>query len=163
MKKTDRLLAKTAAVSFVLFLSGACGRNDKNKNFDVAHQLFEKCTRITEAYIDSISNAPDSAVVHRMSDHFDEHMATVNYQFPANTDLLLSEEENDSLIRMHKRLTRVRMNKLEALGKSESDSVAPTDSAMKIKKNIKEPTTTAKSVKPSQKKAKSKSGSVTSR
>ena len=162
-EKTDRLLAKTAAVSFVLFLSGACGRNDKNKNFDVAHQLFEKCTRITEAYIDSISNAPDSAVVHRMSDHFDEHMATVNYQFPANTDLLLSEEENDSLIRMHKRLTRVRMNKLEALGKSESDSVAPTDSAMKIKKNIKEPTTTAKSVKPSQKKAKSESDSVTSR
>lgn len=108
-------------------LSSCKGNKDQN-NHDAAGQLFMKSMYLTEEYIDSIRNASDSAAVNRIFENFNLKLTTVNYQFPPDTDLELSEEENDSLIRMFTRLDAIIDKKLKSFaGISDNDSI-PADS-----------------------------------
>lgn len=116
------------SIVFLCCLLNACTKQTTSQDKDISSQLFDKCVEITEAYIDSIQHAPDSATINRMASHFDEKMTSLIYQFPANTDLLLSEEENDSLIRMHKRLVSTEVSRLASLYKSTTDSITTSDS-----------------------------------
>lgn len=89
----------------------SCSSNEKTDDHDVAHLLFEKSVRMIEVYIDSLKNAPDSAALQQISINFNTKMTTLNYEFPPDTDLELNEDENDSLIRMHKRLVKTRLQR----------------------------------------------------
>lgn len=101
----------------------SCGGNNVNKSNDIAHQLFVKSTRTIEVYIDSIKNATDSAAFKRIVDNFNKKITVLNYEFPPDTDLLLNEEENDSLIRMHKRLVKAIERKDSILNISHADTI----------------------------------------
>ena len=106
----------------------SCHRNNNEGNHEVARQLFMKSMYLTEEYIDSLEQAKDSAAVNRMVEDFNLKITTVNYEFPPDTDLDLSEEENDSLIRMFKRIDSTVDKKLKDFaGKSANDSI-PADS-----------------------------------
>lgn len=103
----------------------SCHGHNNQGNHEVARQLFMKSMYLTEEYIDSLEHAKDSAAVNRMVENFNLKITTVNYQFPPDTDLDLSEEENDSLIRMFKRIDSTVSNKLKAFaGQMTNDSIA---------------------------------------
>lgn len=91
----------------------ACGGNSRPQDHSVARQLFLKTVRLNEAYIDSIRCAPDSASLEKILEHYDNQITLLNYEFPPDTDLKLNEEENDSLIKMAKRMLRVRRKREE--------------------------------------------------
>lgn len=102
----------------------SCHGNKNQGNHEVARQLFMKSMYLTEEYIDSLENAKDSASVSMMVEHFNLKITTVNYQFPPDTDLDLSEEENDSLIRMFKRMDSIVNKKLKYFaGQLANDSI----------------------------------------
>lgn len=119
-----RFVSKAIIITFFTIIFASCSSHDNKQDFDVAHQLFEKTIRMTEGYIDSISNAPDSAALQKLAEHFDDRIATLNYQFPPDTDLLMSEDENDSIIRMHKRLTNIERKRLKAFSATNTDTIA---------------------------------------
>ena len=115
----------------------SCHHNNNQGNHEVARQLFMKSMYLTEEYIDSLEQARDSASINRIVENFNLKITTVNYQFPPDTDLDLSEEENDSLIRMFKRMDSTVEKKLKAFaGKSASDSIPADSIALDTTKSI---------------------------
>lgn len=83
-----------------------------------------------DVYIDSIIQAPDSSALQQIFSNFNTKITTLNYEFPSDTDLELTEEENDSLIRMHKRLVMARMHMDSVLNKALTfDSITITTPA----------------------------------
>lgn len=92
---TIRATAVVAVASLCL-LSG-CRNSHEKRDHALAGQLFENSLRLIRLYTDSMNNVSDSASYRRLKDDFDEKIAKVNFQFPADTDLSLTQEENDSL------------------------------------------------------------------
>ena len=90
-----------AALGFGSLLPfSSCGNVKTDNGEAMADQLFEKSANVIKGYTDSLANVADSATLRRLKDGFNEKMSKINFQFPADTDLKLSEEENDSLIRL---------------------------------------------------------------
>lgn len=105
-------------------LTCGCMRKSDKKDHAMAAQLYRKSLNIVKLYSDSIRNVTDSAHFTRMCEGFDESLAKLNYQFPANTDLQFTEEENDSMIRGISRLVELIREKRKKFGMSPNDSVA---------------------------------------
>lgn len=99
-------LFPVSAIICLVAGSVSCVRKELSTDHDVAHQLFEKSVRTIAVYIDSIGNAQDSASLQNIVNNFNIKITTLNFEFPPDTDLDLNEDENDSLIRMNKRLVR---------------------------------------------------------
>lgn len=109
MRKLWGFSLRLFPVSVIICLvagSVCCVRKELSTDHDVAHQLFEKSVRMIAVYIDSIGNAQDSASLQNIVNNFNIKITTLNFEFPPDTDLDLNEDENDSLIRMNKRLVR---------------------------------------------------------
>lgn len=96
----------------------SCGNVKTDNGEAMADQLFEKSANVIKGYTDSLANVADSATLRRLKDGFNEKMSKINFQFPADTDLKLSEEENDSLIRLIDRLVETIREKEAALVKT---------------------------------------------
>lgn len=101
-----RILSAMAIIFFILTGAVSCRKKELPNDHDVARQLFDKSIRMIAVYIDSVGQAPDSASLQSIVNNFNTKITTLNFEFPSNTDLDLNEDENDSLIRMHKRWVR---------------------------------------------------------
>ena len=93
------------SISILLIISAGCGKKEESHDHDVAKQLFEKSVRMISVYIDSVNNA-SSAALKSIVKNFNVKITRLNFEFPPETDLELNEDENDSLIRMHKHFIR---------------------------------------------------------
>lgn len=82
----------------------ACTQKAENVNRQNARDLYEKSLDITRLYLDSMKNAKDSAHAEGLALRFDEILTKINYSYPADTDLELSEGENDTLANLNRRL-----------------------------------------------------------
>lgn len=96
----------TISLSILLIFFPGCGKKEESHDHDVAKQLFEKSVRMISVYIDSVNNASDSAALKSIVKNFNVKITRLNFEFPPETDLELNEDENDSLIRMHKHFIR---------------------------------------------------------
>lgn len=97
-------LASTLVLPCATLCMTGCREADGNDR-TMAEQLFAKSERIVRMYTDSVRNVRDSASLHRMEEGVNARLSNINYQFPSDTDLRLTEEENDSLIKLMDRLT----------------------------------------------------------
>ena len=113
----------------ILFpFSLCCCKEKKDENSNIAaDKLFEKSLLLLTAYTDSLKTARDSAHVESLARAFESKINAVNFEFPPDTDLKLSKEENDSLIKMTDRLVDARISRLKWFATPSQDSV-PTDS-----------------------------------
>lgn len=133
MKRKTHML--TLPVCICIFLSlelifSSCASKNNSDDHDMAYHLFLKSVRMIDVYIDSIIQAPDSSALQQIFSNFNTKITTLNYEFPSDTDLELTEEENDSLIRMHKRLVMARMHMDSVLNKALTfDSITITTPA----------------------------------
>lgn len=102
----------------IVLLAGGCRHKDEH-NLDMeAKDLFENSIRLIKSYSDSISTAADTARIEYLANAFDSRMTALNFKYPADTDLSLSEEENDSLIKMISRIVELRQQRLKELDKN---------------------------------------------
>ena len=113
----------------ILFpFSLCCCKEKKDENSNIAaDKLFEKSLLLLTAYTDSLKTARDSAHVESLARAFESKINAVNFEFPPDTYLKLSQEENDSLIKMTDRLVDARISRLKWFATPSQDSV-PTDS-----------------------------------
>ncbi len=100
-----------AAIS--LLLTG-CGHSRENAVADESRVLYEESVRLTRLYTDSIRAARDSAAVNRLDEDYEKRLTDINMRHPVDTDLAVSEGENDTLIRMNVRYVFLRDSLLEA-------------------------------------------------
>lgn len=130
--KPQRLITRgipTILMAGMMLCASACGNSDKGRNNAMALQLFSKSVNLIKGYTDSIRQTNDSASLRRLSNEFNERIAKVNFEFPADTDLDLTEQENDSLIKMIDKLVELIRQKEKTLNISVTyDSIPTTDS-----------------------------------
>lgn len=110
-----------------VMLFSSCVRNNIPVSHEAAGQMFEKSIQLLATYTDSISKASDSIQVEALINAYEYKINAVNFEFPPDTDLRLTEEENDSLIKMTDRLVEARKERLNYFAHPVNVMV-PTDS-----------------------------------
>lgn len=116
------ILPVALGASALLILSGCGKKPDKNSHIHAA-QLFEKSIVLLRAYTDSLSVAKDSAHVEFLARAYESKINAVNFEFPPETDLRLTQEENDSLIKLTDRLVAARRDRLKYFASPHNDSI----------------------------------------
>ena len=84
------------AVAVIPLLGGCSKKQTEGKRVD-AVRLFSESARLIRLYIDSLSSATDSATLLDLDARFSNRLTDLNFQFPSETDLDISEGENDTL------------------------------------------------------------------
>lgn len=90
--------------ALLLILLSSCIHADSNEKNDESNLLFRKSVQLLNTYIDSIENCTDSLTLQNLRRNFDNKITSLNFEFPPDTDLDMSEEENDSLIVLYKKM-----------------------------------------------------------
>ena len=99
----------------LIFALGACNKQAPVELPDESDSLFNGMTSLTMAYIDSITAATDSASAIDAFNRFNTLADSVNFSVPPDTDLLLTEAENDTLYKLISHLTTTYHEKLHSL------------------------------------------------
>lgn len=85
-------------------LLNSCGSAENQEKPDTSDLLFLKSVALIKQYTDSINNCSDSLSLQYLIRNFDNKITALNFEFPPDTDLGMSEEENDSLITLFKQM-----------------------------------------------------------
>ena len=81
-----------------LFLS-CKERKEKQNNVETIH-LFNELAQCIESFSNSLSLIKDSAEYYNNSQSIEDSLIRIYYKYPPEEDMKLSEEENDSLIKL---------------------------------------------------------------
>ena len=95
-------------MSVVAAIAVSCNGTTDDSRAQAAKSLYNRSVSLTLAYTDSMAAAKDSASILRMSKEFDDSLTRLNFNFPADTDLDMSEGQNDTLIRLNRRYVQTR-------------------------------------------------------
>lgn len=101
----------------------ACSGREETALPDDSDVLCRGLLGVTRAYADSIAAAPDSAAAERLYVRACHLLDSVNFSVAPDTDLLLTEAENDTLCREITALRTLYENRLAVFG------VPPMESA----------------------------------
>lgn len=83
---------------------------------DESERLFRASMTLASAYTDSITAATDSAGAQELYRRFSAKMDSLNFSVPADTDLLLTEGENDTLVNLILGVRKALTERLRCLG-----------------------------------------------
>lgn len=76
-------------------------------------------------YTDSITHAKDSASLLALMQRYDDSLTKLNYEYPANSDILIDEGENDTIKMLSMRIVHLRDSLLLRMsGKVANDSIS---------------------------------------
>lgn len=118
-----RLLYVLAAAGLLAAVS--CRKQPDTGRAAEVRELYEKSIEIGMLYTDSLKHAKDSDAVYRLSKDFDDRIAKLQYGYPPDTGLEISEGENDTLTNMTLRIIELRDSLLKGFAstlKTDSDS-----------------------------------------
>lgn len=114
-----------AVMSLLLLVAlPSCGGGSDDETGDDSDRLYHETVRLAHIYADSIRNAPDSAAAMGAFAHFQEKLDTLNFSVKADTDLLLTEGENDTIFLNLQAIRKIYDNKLKALMHNHSEAGA---------------------------------------
>lgn len=106
----------TGALSLILGLL-SCSKNQDNTMREHADLLYRRICSTSVAYMDSIKTAKDSMAVESLYERFEERLVKINYESIPDTDYAISEDQNDTIYIYLDSIRRVRIHKLEDLGR----------------------------------------------
>lgn len=89
-------------------LTAGCGHKEDNTLHDAAHELYGKSLEAMLAYTDSMKSARDSARVHALSRGLEERLTHINFEYPTDAYLEISEGQNDTLTNLTFEFTHLR-------------------------------------------------------
>lgn len=126
----------TFLLSICLFIlsniMSGCSREKKQDTHIVASQLFHESMTLLKEYTDSLKIARDSAHVELLDRAFDSKINALNFDYLPETDLYLTEEENDSLIKMAEQLIIARKSRLKSFSVVKKDTISGDSLVNKI-------------------------------
>lgn len=108
-------------VSLVLFSS--CGKKEHENKVEDGRILFSESAALIIKYTKDLQNVTDSASFDSLTASFEKKLVDLNYKFPPNTDLKLTEQENDSLFKLLQKYKDIRENKFKIKTREVSDSL----------------------------------------
>lgn len=112
---------------------GLIGCNtSKEHHTRTGETLYREMCQLIRSYTDSLQASKDTVSFKRLSSAYEDKMTKLNFRYPADTDLELTEAENDTLNQLMTAYLKVRDSHLKDLhltkiaieGKAQSDSTA---------------------------------------
>lgn len=121
----DKLRPSLFLFLFLFFLASLCSCGEKEVKEDqiYSRQLFQDSSNEIIKYINYISCATDSTQLDSISQRFEKRITEINFSYPPDTDLNLTEEENDSLFKLLTQLEKIKKQKQKDLIKSDNDTI----------------------------------------
>lgn len=92
----------------LLFILLSCTNNKQSSHRINAYNLYSDCKNLNIRYIDSLVHARDSNRIEYLLHNLEESLTSANYKYPSDTDLYITEGENDTLINLNKRIIIIR-------------------------------------------------------
>ncbi len=111
MRRLFYCLVCAATLACVAACNGSKEREDRTE----AQRMFSKIVSLTETYTHRISVAPDSVAWVKTSMQFEDSLEKINFSFSADTDLLLSEGQNDTISRLINAYVKARNERIRVL------------------------------------------------
>lgn len=108
----------SAIFLFLILIVSACGvreEGDSREHRQEARRLYSETLRMARTYTDSLKAAPDSATATAAFGRFNTNLDSLSMTVEPNTDLLLTEGENDTIIIMLTAVRRAYEERLEEL------------------------------------------------
>lgn len=128
-----RILAYGFLSAIALICAFSCTQKKDTSLADAARALYEKSVALSNLYTDSMKNAKDSATVLRLSEEFEEALTNLNFKYPADADIEMSEGENDTLANLNLSFAHLRDSLLYRIAHPlvlAADSVASDSTAV---------------------------------
>lgn len=125
-----RNIALAASVAVIALVAAGCSKADGRKDRGDATDMFERIRRLTLEYTEKLESAPDSADWATLCSEFEEKLDKVNFSYPPDTDLLLTEGQNDTIFFLMQEYARIRDERIYGILHPEPvvDSLAVSDS-----------------------------------
>lgn len=104
-------------ISFLLVsgMVGGCSKETKKKDRSDADEMFKRIISLTSSYIAKIELAPDSAEWVELCRQFEDSLDRINFSYPPDTDILLTEGQNDTIQDLLKEFIVVRDKKINEI------------------------------------------------
>lgn len=123
MRKICLIMA--VAVAACCALSG-CKNESKKKDRSEANDMFQRITALASHFSVKIEHAPDSAAWAELSRQFEDSLDRISLSYPPDTDLLLTEGQNDTIHTMLQEFISMKNRRIDEILHPvvETDSVA---------------------------------------
>lgn len=121
-------ILKIVALSLVGLMMSSCIKEKVNFAHQESLKLYEKMCNLTQSYIDSIEAAKDSTQINSLIDRYEASVDKLNYEVTPDTDYLLTEGQNDTILLLMLRLSDIRDERLHSFRNGGSQNSAETDS-----------------------------------
>ena len=105
----------------LLLLLGSCSRGSEQREADDSGRLYSATMKLIAAFADTISEAPDSAAAIAAYARFHTRLDSINQSVAPNTDMLLTEGQNDTIFIGLMGLMDLYDTRLESLARSHED------------------------------------------
>ena len=98
-----------------IMLPTGCGPETKVKDRSAAHDMFQQIVSLTKSYINKVEAAADSAAWENVCMEYEDSLDRINFAYPADTDLLLSEGQNDTIMMLTEKYVRARDKRIQSI------------------------------------------------
>lgn len=131
MRRTGFLIGGTFLA--LIGTTVSCRQPQGNTLRPEAVELYNKSIKLMHLYADSIENAPDSASLLELQERLTNALTALNFKYPSETCLEISEGENDTLTNLTERIVYLKdsllyryAHPIEEVDSLLTDSIAPT-------------------------------------
>ena len=114
---------KVISLINVMVLASCVNNDEGNKNLLLPRQLFSQSAEILNDEIKNIFNMRDSLEVDSLHEALEKKLVDINFSYPPETDLLLTEQENDSLFKLLSVFRNIKEEKLKEFHINKTDTI----------------------------------------
>lgn len=128
MRKTVNIIAMFVVALAVV----GCAQEKKKKDRSGADEMFRRIASLTSNFTTKVAEAADSAAWSELCTQFEDSLDRINFAYPPDTDLLLTEGQNDTIHALMQEYIKERDSRINAILHPvvETDSVMVADSAL---------------------------------
>lgn len=90
---------------------GACEMKDKKEKSEEAEKLYQESIETLNLFISQIQSANDSISIDSLLERYEKKITDINFAVSPETDLKLTEQQNDSIYKLIEKLQRVTATK----------------------------------------------------
>ncbi len=110
----------------VCFFGAGCKRENTDKDRSQADEMYARICQLTKDYTSKLETAPDSTDWAATCSEFEEKLDKISFSYPPDTDILLTEGQNDTIHTLMQEYVKVRNKRIHRLTypEAETDSVA---------------------------------------
>ncbi len=74
-----------------------CDQEKKSKDRSEAQEMYEKICKLTQDYTNRLLDSPDSSSWAAACTEYEDRLEKISFSYPPDTDLLLTEGQNDTI------------------------------------------------------------------